>query len=313
MAGPIPPVPAGISSNAVRNIPQEWSAQWFRRFITDHLKNADFRNAIQGSGITITGTEQQQGTISATGGGAPEPWNVTIDTHTATEAFSANDEFEGTILDTTGTRFAGATPWTWYQQQGSSSALVDGSLLLTAAVGLDVGSHFPFIAQPLPVVSNSATFTYIAKLSNQWFGTTDNTNGGNQNIGSMILADGSYNGLIAGFWTNGPSWAPNLIVLELATGVSTVVLYSNGISNTFAPFAGMATQWLYFMFQCVSGACSIQISQTGMPNSFTPIFSFNLSTYFASGPSLIGLSTFSHPTDATESNILYCDWFRRYV
>jgi hypothetical protein len=70
--GTNPPVPMGINSNAVRNIPVAWSAAWFRRFITDHLQKADFRNAIAGPGITITGTEQQTGEISSTGGGVSQ-------------------------------------------------------------------------------------------------------------------------------------------------------------------------------------------------------------------------------------------------
>lgn len=64
MANPLP-VKMGISSGAVRNIPTEWSAEWFRRFITHHMQNMDIRNTIAGTGITITGTEQQPGTISA--------------------------------------------------------------------------------------------------------------------------------------------------------------------------------------------------------------------------------------------------------
>lgn len=46
--------PPGISAPTVTNIPKEWSATWFRRFITQHLEGADVRNAIPGPGITIT-------------------------------------------------------------------------------------------------------------------------------------------------------------------------------------------------------------------------------------------------------------------
>ena len=63
MANPLP-VKMGISSGAVRNIPQDWDAGWFRKFITHHMQNMDIRNTIAGPGITITGTEQQPGTIS---------------------------------------------------------------------------------------------------------------------------------------------------------------------------------------------------------------------------------------------------------
>jgi len=46
-------------------IPDEWSAPWFARFIRDVLANADVRNAISGTGITITGTPDVPATISS--------------------------------------------------------------------------------------------------------------------------------------------------------------------------------------------------------------------------------------------------------
>lgn len=48
------PVKRGLSANTVRHIPQQWDPNWFRRFITDHMQNADTRNAIPGPGISIT-------------------------------------------------------------------------------------------------------------------------------------------------------------------------------------------------------------------------------------------------------------------
>lgn len=59
-------IPKGINGNAIRSIAEKWSTQWFRRFITDHLQNADYRNANTGPGITITGTEQLPGLIALT-------------------------------------------------------------------------------------------------------------------------------------------------------------------------------------------------------------------------------------------------------
>jgi hypothetical protein len=68
-------IPKGINGNAIRSVASEWTAQWFRRFVTDHLQNADYRNAITGPGISITGTEQLPGTIAlasqASGVGTP--------------------------------------------------------------------------------------------------------------------------------------------------------------------------------------------------------------------------------------------------
>lgn len=62
-------VPPGISSGAVKNIPDKWDAAWFRRFITNFLQGGDVRNATAGTGITIAGNLASPfATISATGG-----------------------------------------------------------------------------------------------------------------------------------------------------------------------------------------------------------------------------------------------------
>jgi hypothetical protein len=55
----------GLSSANVKFIPDEWSAQWFRHFITSWLQNSDTRNAIPGAGISITGGVNTPATISA--------------------------------------------------------------------------------------------------------------------------------------------------------------------------------------------------------------------------------------------------------
>jgi hypothetical protein len=63
-------VEPGISSASVKNIPETWDRAWFRRFIRDFLMGGDVRNAIAGTGITITGNLASPfATISATGGG----------------------------------------------------------------------------------------------------------------------------------------------------------------------------------------------------------------------------------------------------
>ena len=63
-------VEPGISSASVKTIPKEWDAAWFRRFIANFLMGGDVRNAIAGSGITITGNLASPfATISAAGGG----------------------------------------------------------------------------------------------------------------------------------------------------------------------------------------------------------------------------------------------------
>jgi len=77
-------------------------------------------------------------------GGGANPWDVTPDTHTATPTFVANDEFEGGSLDTTGARFASATPWTWYNQSTSTATLAEGSLVSVAKLGFSRNKPLPY-------------------------------------------------------------------------------------------------------------------------------------------------------------------------
>jgi hypothetical protein len=48
------PVRPGLSAPAIGAIPTQWSAAWFRGFITNYLGAADARNATQGGGVSVT-------------------------------------------------------------------------------------------------------------------------------------------------------------------------------------------------------------------------------------------------------------------
>jgi len=71
MALQLPPKP-GLSNPVVRNVPDQWDAQWFRRFITDYLKFADARNAISpDNSVTIAGTLTGPAQLSVAFGAVP--------------------------------------------------------------------------------------------------------------------------------------------------------------------------------------------------------------------------------------------------
>lgn len=61
------PVKPGISPGSVTNIPEKWSAAWFRTFIKNHLQFADVRNASAGQGITIAGQPTEYASLAASG------------------------------------------------------------------------------------------------------------------------------------------------------------------------------------------------------------------------------------------------------
>jgi len=71
-------------------------------------------------------------TAAANGVGGSSPFNVTAYTHTSTPSNLANDEFElaGTI-DTAGTRFAGAIPWTGHNLGTTGTVVARGAVAFT--------------------------------------------------------------------------------------------------------------------------------------------------------------------------------------
>lgn len=73
---------------------------------------------------------------------------ISVDDHPS-NGNVANDEFEGSSLDTTGTRFTGANAWSWYQQSSSSITQANGSSVLLGDVG-DAVSTLRFIRQAVP-------------------------------------------------------------------------------------------------------------------------------------------------------------------
>jgi hypothetical protein len=82
------------------------------------------------------------------GGGGQ--FNVTPLTHPAgVQPFVATDNFEqanGTAVDTTGSRYAGATPWAWLNQGAATAVQQNGSLIMTPDSGTPRGN---FLQQPV--------------------------------------------------------------------------------------------------------------------------------------------------------------------
>ncbi len=304
----------GINAQAVRTIPEKWTPHWFKRLITNHLQNADFRNAIAGPGIVITGTEQQVGEISTggsgtfssltvtgatssgslvvgsptggnegagsinaqtiyingvpvtSGGSSNTPFNVTADTHTtAVPTFPATDYFEEAALDTGGTRFAGATPWTLYNQTGTAAVTVaDGSAVI-ATDTVTGGFNWFGITQP---PSGNATWSYVAKLSAlNLTASTDKSSLG------IIAANGLGNMTVFGVYYTGSGLT--MLVQEYSsptTYSSTPV--STGVAPNWQTVNGSeAMDWVYFKLAYDGTNLNYSISLTGIPGSFVPVSS----------------------------------------
>ena len=67
-------VKPGLAAQHIRTIPENWSAAWFRRFVTNYMENADPRNGVA-IGMTVTGPVQNPTTFNvATSTGLAEPY-----------------------------------------------------------------------------------------------------------------------------------------------------------------------------------------------------------------------------------------------
>jgi hypothetical protein len=134
----------------------------------------------------IPGPAGPQGTAGSGGSGSA---NVTPDTHPALPTgvgLGPNDEFEtGSSIDTTGTRYSGATAWTWFDQSTSVSSVSQGSVVL--APPADGGTHFVLQAAP------AAPWTYRAKIASYVSGSSGGTL-----FGLAVANSGSSNAILYG-------------------------------------------------------------------------------------------------------------------
>ena len=89
---------------------------------------------------------------------ASTPNPMSPDTYPSPEN-AANDEFDGSVLDTAGTRFAGATPWAWVNQGSASATLINGYLNLYEPNDTSAGVRG--ISQP---IASGSAWKYRIKL-----------------------------------------------------------------------------------------------------------------------------------------------------
>jgi hypothetical protein len=317
----------GINGANVLSIPNEWDAAWFRKFINNSLKGADVRNAIAGAGITITGNiSSPYATISATGGGGggtissitstdgsviiTNPsgpttnisvpgqglFNITSDLHPLTPVgvgLGPNDEFEaGAVIDTTGTRYSGATAWSAFNLGTGSSLLSQGSLVFTPQVG--AGVNYSGYTQPAPVNGN---WTFRLKIS---------------------ASNLSSTGLV-GLLLVGPTGRLYLVGVSQGSGAVQRALNSTTFSSnlstlSFTPQFGnsspiISIPFIYFQVSWNSATTTfvIGVSFTGGDSSFVTVLTEAAATFLGT-PTLVGLGV---DNQASANTIVISDWFRR--
>lgn len=202
-----------------------------------------------------------------------------------------DDEFEGSVIDTTGTRFAGANAWTWFNQGSTATAtLLKGSMILSDSGA--VGNTWRLLAQPVP---SSGAWTFRARM-----GGTVSTNYQNS---AMIV----YNNGNGKFLTFGPAY--NSGAAGAAVYVYEFPSFGGSGTNVSSNSGGLTNLSGMNYYQVAwdgSTNLTFSVSSTGLDGSFTQVYSQALTTYLGA-MTHIGLGIGEDSSNST----LTCDWFRR--
>ncbi len=176
------PVRQGISSASVTAIPNQWDAQWFRRFITNHLVNSDVRNATAGTGITISGNLSTPATVSV-GGGSITPTELAPITGPA--VLGNPNTGTGNVATIT----AGSDGLVFQRSAGALTfGLVALSSVQTIAGQTVVGNSTGTTATPTALTTTQLT-TLINQFTATLSGAVPASGGGTVNF---LRADGTF-------------------------------------------------------------------------------------------------------------------------
>ena len=222
--------PPGLSVSAIRNnIPEQWSAAWFQRFVTQHLQNADIRNAVAGPGISITGNSTTPATVSSSQL-VGSPFSVLGNpTDVSATDISIQATADGQVLHRSG------------------DSLVFGALEL--ANGQALGDSF-FVTGATPgavlqaVTSDGADFALVLpiaagiQLGDLWYGASADTMG-------TLTVDSIDTNPVLTVAAGVPAWTPiadiaivsvlgtaNQIDVSTTTGVATVSIDAGYVGQT---------------------------------------------------------------------------------
>jgi hypothetical protein len=226
------------------------------------------------------------------------PFNVTPDTHTNTPTFLSNDEFEEATLDTGGTRFAGALPWTWANQGGASASLSNGCLHFLSDINPGGGRAPRYILQALP--SGATAWRYRSKMASYW-------NGGAGNVASAlaVFESATTKTLVFNTFTSGGTFYLADYTYPSFTSVAGINSGGYSIVDPFTTESG----WRYFEVELAAAYIIFRLSLNGEDGTFKQYDSLAVSSYFTTGPDMVGMSV--ECCGSTVPTLMNIDWFRR--
>lgn len=209
---------------------------------------------------------------------------------------AADDEFEGTALDTSGARRAGASAWGTFTPAGATFTQGDGALLI--AVGSNAGAENIRAAEQ--VLPAAGMWKYRAKVWGTWA-----QHNANASVGVMLR--NTANSRIVGAYKQRNSNTPYDFVAcsKWNSGTSWNSLYY-GPSDAVNVGAGTASNPSYFEIEWDGANYKFRISPSGLLGSFKEIASFPPADFIGTADR-IGI--FCNPVSQAVS--VHCEWFRR--
>lgn len=254
-----------------------------------------------GSYTSANITVNAQGQLTAASDGGAALFNVTPDLHPSLPAgvgLGPNDEFEtGTVIDTAGTRYPGATPWSSFNIGTGVTSIRQGSLLYTPQAG--IGIQYSGYIQPAPA---SGDWTYLMKIA---AGATNT-----QTVLGLLLTTAA--GVAGSLYVIGVT-SSSAITPQRASNASTFAINSPQAifvgSLTESANAASASDWLYYKvsFNVASTIYSVSVSKTGTDGTFVNVLSDLLINFLGTAVTGIGIGT----QNQTGNGVVSCDFFRR--
>lgn len=229
------------------------------------------------------------------GGGGGGASNVTADTHPATPD-PCDDEFEdGTVLDVTGTRFAGAQAWSWVNQGAATTSVDRGSLVLHP--GSTSSDNVSAVVQDF----SSSTFEFRAKV---WIPPiTSNTT--DVRSGMYIGMGGSGKGNFFGYYFGANLTAAYAFLNRYTSPGS----FASGVQLTVAGYFTLsgAGGGHAMYYRIVGDGTNVRYSLSTNGIFFVEVGTETYASFFGAAPIACGLFS---AADATAFPAVV-DWFRR--
>jgi hypothetical protein len=210
--------------------------------------------------------------------------NVTPDTHPAIPTgvgLGPNDEFEsGTTIDTSGSRYSGATPWTAFNGGSASTTLSQGVIRLTSANGV---ANTQGYSQPIP----GGNWEYTCRMA----------------INPVAYIDGMFISVAGGNQMT-------LLIFSSAYYVQQRSSPTTFVANVVSGAGGVPTSGFAYLRIAYNGTNIIySVSPTGYNSDFTVLLTETPAVHLGAVPTLVGIE--SDANGAGVPAIATFDWFRQ--